>query len=1192
MNKTNRAAFGILLILTSPLEAYDLVLGDDGPEHASQGGADRVYDALLVGAPAASSYSISGGSVTTDRIDVGHTGSGVFNHQAGNVTSTYENIGWQTAGAYHQNGGINTVGQILYMGSWDSPQGNGTYNLNDGTLKVGSEWIVGNGGLGTVVHQDGTATSNNVILGYYSPATGNYTLDGTGSLTTTGDLVVGRSGNGTFTQDNDASTVTVQGDLEVGTNGSSQGGSKYSLKRGYLDGGDDVIVGVSGQGFFEQTGGDMDITDNFDTGDATTAEGTATFSGGTSNIGGDGSIGKHGTGTWTISGDSEVTVEGYLDLGDDHPASSGTLTLAGAEGATLTVNKDLTIGDEGFGSYTQTGNVIKLMDGNASFESGAGSFLEVTDDLILGNHSGSSGIAIVSGGRADVTDEVWVGNSGSGEWFIQNGLVNVGNDLNLADYTGGVGEVTFSGGKVITGGQLGIGRIGQGTWTQSGAADAFIGGDLDLGDDDGGSDGTLNLQGGSLEVFGYTAVGDEGTGSIIQTGGTLKADKDMVLGNQAGSTGSYRLKDGELMGTEIKVGNAGSGTFTQTGGEIQVSSVIINDEFEYQDGTLASTSGLVVNAGGNLRISDHNADGKDVQANLTGVDVSLLGNLEFNNQTSTKTPTFSGRLDAMNGSTIEVGGSASAVGALAGGGSFSGEVGITGTGEFQLLASGGQPTTYIVDAGSSVSVDGGVKSVVIGPQSNLRNDGDFELTYQSGLVIAGTLSGASALDASDSSVTLDGGAVGISGGGRSFGRLLARDLMVNGASSVYGTINTDDVDLGVGQSLLLDGGLLDVAFETRLAGGQIFGANGGLLDTSALISLPNAGGSIVTADAAFFSLSVNGDLNIGGDILSVENGALTKGNWTAKSGKLTTSETVKHIGSQATLSLHEAGSWGQLDLQSVYGSLFINGQRSFSNNVDNHGKIFIQNAGGGSGVGFLGNFLNGGGLLDVSGHMDVSGSLNNSGTIFLPRGSRIQIGGELFIDPQGILKGDGEVKGKLRNGGKIELRSPTAVSNEVPNESPLMTNSLEEQLIAGLEETIASLTIDGDYEQTPDGQLLLEIAGTGAGIGYNVLSVTGDVVLDGELIVSFLDDFVPTPGDSFDFLLVEGSFSGNFDLVTIEGLEGTIDYDLNFDPNAGALSLSGLEITEDVSVISVAALYLLGLVGLGYRRQRLRSLQC
>jgi len=70
-----------------------------------------------------------------------------------------------------------------------------------------------------------------------------------------------------------------------------------------------------------------------------------------------------------------------------------------------------------------------------------------------------------------------------------------------------------------------------------------------------------------------------------------------------------------------------------------------------------------------------------------------------------------------------------------------------------------------------------------------------------------------------------------------------------------------------------------------------------------------------------------------------------------------------------------------------------------------------------------------------------------------------------------------------------------------------------------------TLTIDADYEQGEDGTLIIEVAGLEPG-QFDVLHVTGDAELAGQVDLRFLDGFVPQPGDAFDFVVVDGTITG------------------------------------------------------------------
>ncbi|MGB0713274.1 MAG: hypothetical protein ACPGUC_06915, partial [Gammaproteobacteria bacterium] len=75
------------------------------------------------------------------------------------------------------------------------------------------------------------------------------------------------------------------------------------------------------------------------------------------------------------------------------------------------------------------------------------------------------------------------------------------------------------------------------------------------------------------------------------------------------------------------------------------------------------------------------------------------------------------------------------------------------------------------------------------------------------------------------------------------------------------------------------------------------------------------------------------------------------------------------------------------------------------------------------------------------------------------------------------------------------------------------------------------LNITGDYFQTVNGVLEIEIGGTNQGIDYDLLSVDGDLELGGTLELMLIDSFLPPLNTSFDVLDWTGSISGTFDNV-------------------------------------------------------------
>ena len=89
--------------------------------------------------------------------------------------------------------------------------------------------------------------------------------------------------------------------------------------------------------------------------------------------------------------------------------------------------------------------------------------------------------------------------------------------------------------------------------------------------------GSYTLSGsGYFSVSNYEYVGDMGSGTFTQTGGTNSAILGLYLGNSAGGSGSYNLSGSGYQlsksGSDETVGYSGSGTFTQSGGTNSVGS--------------------------------------------------------------------------------------------------------------------------------------------------------------------------------------------------------------------------------------------------------------------------------------------------------------------------------------------------------------------------------------------------------------------------------------------------------------------------------------------------------------------------------------------------------------------------------------------------------------------------------------------
>jgi hypothetical protein len=108
-------------------------------------------------------------------------------------------------------------------------------------------------------------------------------------------------------------------------------------------------------------------------------------------------------------------------------------------------------------------------------------------------------------------------------------------------------------------------------------------------------------------------------------------------------------------------------------------------------------------------------------------------------------------------------------------------------------------------------------------------------------------------------------------------------------------------------------------------------------------------------------------------------------------------------------------------------------------------------------------------------------------------------------------------------------------------------------------QSAGSTTVNGTYTQGPAATLEIEIGGLTAGAQHDVVSITGNATLGGELHLSMLGDYVPYTTDSFTILASGGTLSGTFSnaaplerLAAIDGRGSFLVHyglDSSFDPN-------------------------------------------
>jgi T5SS/PEP-CTERM-associated repeat protein len=188
-----------------------------------------------------------------------------------------------------------------------------------------------------------------------------------------------------------------------------------------------------------------------------------------------------------------------------------------------------------------------------------------------------------------------VGLGGAGT-FNQNGGSVAAQGVTLGVASGSTGTYALTGGTIggLSDPSLGgpfvaivVGEAGGGAFTQDGGE--VLASSLVLGRQ-AGATGTYGVSNGRLDVRGSVVVGDSGTGQLDVSGGQSSVDGNVVVAAQAGSTGTLKVSGGFLGAANINI-NAG-GTLNYSGGQI--------DLYPDQFGTLGS---LVNGIGGEVYIS-------------------------------------------------------------------------------------------------------------------------------------------------------------------------------------------------------------------------------------------------------------------------------------------------------------------------------------------------------------------------------------------------------------------------------------------------------------------------------------------------------------------------------------------------------------------------------------------------------------
>ncbi len=508
--------------------------------------------------------------------------------------------------------------------------------------------------------------------------------------------------------------------------------------------------------------------------------------------------------------------------GDISPStfSGATWNLGGA---------DLLIGSTGAGNMTITpgGSVSNAL-------------------ASLGNASGSTGTAQVSGGSWTSTGDLWIGFSGNGS-LVLSGTGNVtGNNTSIGTFVGGRGAAEISGGQLAAGHFFYVGGLGNGTLRLSGNGSITATTATGVGVF-AGSSGLAEVSGGNWTAGDFFVIGNEGNGTVDLSGSGSITAGIVSVGQTVSGTGNLTLRGGMLTTSQISE-NQGNGTVTFNGGTLRLSGnqTSLFSGFEAGDVRLVGSGGTI-----------------DTQSFNVATALGLTGNGSLTKQ-GNGTLTLTGNSTYTAGTTVRNGNLTVSGGGVINHTSAAMTVGRSSGDNATLVINNGLVASDSGVVGSAAGSTGSV-SVLSG---NWTNAGELvvgEFGTGSMLINGGAVSNTTGaigdLGGSNGSVTVTSGswtnADNLNIGSVGNGTLLINGGNVTNANALLGITST-----GVGSATLTSGSWSGTFLSVGYAGTGSLLVNGGTANTVAL-RIGELANGLGTATVSSGSLSASFGIRVG-----------------------------------------------------------------------------------------------------------------------------------------------------------------------------------------------------------------------------------------------------------------------------------------------------------------------------------------
>ena len=754
-----------------------------------------------------------------------------------------------------------------------------------------------------------------------------------------------------------------------------------------------------------------------------------------------------------------------------------------------------------------------------------------------------------SGGLPTASDTAYVGAVGG----VLTGAATIDTAGAAAGFfyvgygTGTNGTVQMTGGSLAVGSFTAVGYTGgQGTFTQSGGTHMIASG-MAVGV--GAGTGTYNLSGSGALNASYVDVGLSGQGTFNQSGGTVSLGT-LFLSYNSGGSGTYNLSgNGSLSATTVQVGHGGSGNFLQSGGSVALTNSL-------QLGTASGGSGNYTMGGGTLT------------AGL--LQIATAGDGEY--KQTWGTATFSGAITA--------GSATNRTGTLTvGNGTLSAGGGITSFGAVWLT--GGTIETPTMASNQTLTMSGGwLKADTVDSYGVASMTGGS--IWGKASVSSGVLNNYGSMTITNTEVRdriVNAGALEL--GGSAFYGEIENFGTVSFSAAVYssnGIVNYNRMSMAVGRTLSSSDGLENygtfdlapgdlLADVTNRGGGTFRGygkldgflTNGGLIQPTGLMVVTQP-----VSNTGEIALYAGCPLQTGG--LSNLSGGLIHGSGLVTGGAVTNNGGIIRADGYATLTIDyfAGGNINGGEIQVYNGSTLSIGT-SFSSsgaivlsgdNAQLAGSS-ISNSGEIRGYGRISNPISNNGIVRAEGGtltLSAAALSNTSGSQF-----QIAQGATLFLT-QGLATNQGQI---ILTGGTLDTNlKPLAVSStgRIVGDGQVRTGALNNLGLISMADGPSSFT--GDVTNDAGANINVTECTTtfyGSLTSYGTIKNTGGVIrvlgasnIYGPYLSDPADNFFANINIGPDGYLVGGLgdrffISGDFENVSSAGaLWDTAAADLRF----------------------------------------------